>query len=1010
MNQRDEFFGGAAPFQGDLTLRLRSIPANARITKATAAVKPLDSPFTQVISFDGNREAFGATKSEPGGWVEVDFHGRRTLVSVVGDNLAKATLQADFGGGAYVDVSRTGAVKGPDDDPFQFSTTEGGPLPSLTVTKFKLTNPATGAAGKPLIKTVTIRAVPSNVTLRTGDLGPFWTHLGDMTLEETTPDFAAVLQGFLAKATIENGFYVVPLLLHSDSLGKLQVTLNTEFVAQQTAIPAGLKDVVLPYDLSSVAQPQADVLKIDLPRNVRVVPGQTSARIKGAFEETRVADGPTGAVQPKTEVAILAGTAQAQPILLDKDKSAAVTAVDLLIKAVGGSARLRLDVRADFAGKPDDASLLAPPAELALDPKPDGSAAWVSVPLPTEFRFQEQTPYWLILQTLQGTINWSADPATPPKPGMQRTQDGGLSWRVATPIPKNGGSAAGAVTGPLSGLFRLRSHPANFQVPIEVQTGSGKTASRVKLDRFAPLGRVDFAPSAEIAQALNASLEKAAQDQPPPCPQGEHIANGDFKQLVQLSNQQSAPAEWAITGTFNVADDNAGGQPTLSGISPAGADVEAALSQVVPVSSSCLYEFSFRGKVGTADPDAVAEVFWLNQQCGLQRTDSIPLQETLDVDDLAQHRIRVAAPAGATQAEIRFRVPAGGLAELNNVSMQVTSNALVNADLQVLEDGLPSGWMSTASPSPVFIVQATPPGAGIANRGTAQVEIFQAVAAKAGQSFTFDFEGGSRQDATFSAIPQVELRWLAADKTSAGPATVFQILSGNSSHSSASGTVPERAVAAEVHVIMPAKSDLGVQEVSLQFSETQSVPLTFIAQAPGQLTVSDLRVGYEKVPVPPPPVPKTGLCSPTPPDQTPGEACDSSYCSCCGSKDSMTEAAATVTPANRPAVVGKCSNCGKPIVRLGGKLPAPDEIRAAFPPTFMAKPKAAPTPLTTIAGIGKARENQLVRAGIDSVEKLAAANPAAVAKAMIGVSIENAPHFIKEARKILEATRSHTQG
>jgi hypothetical protein len=782
-------------------------------------------------------------------------------------------------------------------------------------------------------------------------------------------------------------------------------------MVQQTVIPAGLKDVVLPYDLSSVAQPQADVLKIDVPRNVRVVPEQTSARIKGAFEETRLAFGPTGAVDPKTEIPIPAGTAQAQPILLDK--SAAVVAVDLLIKAVGASARLRIDVRPDLAGKPDDTSLLSVPAELALDPKPNGAAAWVSIPLSAEFRFQPNTHYWLVLETLQGNINWSADPAVPPTPGAQRTQDGGLSWRITTPVPKNGASAAGAVTGPQSGFFRLRSRPATFQVPIEVQTGSGKTLSRVALDRFAPMGRVDFAPGAEIAQALNDTLAKAAQDQPPPCPEGEHIANGDFKQQVQLSNEQSVPADWTVTGTFDFADAKAGGQPTIAGFTVAGTQIEGALSQVVPVSPSCVYELSFRGRVETADQDAVAEVFWLNQKCGPQRTDSIPFQETLDVDDMAVHRIRVAAPPGATQAEVRFRVPAGGTAQLNNVSLQVASGALVNADLEALENGLPSGWTSTAVPSDVFIVQVVPPSAALVNLGTVTIELFQQVPATGGQPFAFDFEGAALQDATFSTTPQVELRWLAVDKTVAGPATVFQIVPGNSSHMSATGTVPEKAVTAEAHIILPPKSFLSAKDVSLQFSETQSIPLTFIAQAPGQLTVSDLRVGFENTSVPPPPVPPTGLCSPTPPGQVPGQHdCESSCCSCCGEEDSMTNASPTVTPANRPAMIGKCANCGSTLIQHGGQLPLPNEKRVAFPAIVLGKPKppAPPPTLTDVVGIGKSRETQLIRAGIDSLEKLASATPTAVARAMTGVSIMHAPHFIEGARALLESTRAVGQG
>jgi hypothetical protein len=125
----------------------------------------------------------------------------------------------------------------------------------------------------------------------------------------------------------------------------------------------------------------------------------------------------------------------------------------------------------------------------------------------------------------------------------------------------------------------------------------------------------------------------------------------------------------------------------------------------------------------------------------------------------------------------------------------------------------------------------------------------------------------------------------------------------------------------------------------------------------------------------------------------------------------MTEAATSVTPANRPAMIGKCAACGSTLIQHGGQLPGPGETRTPFPATFIVEPKLAAKPalppLTAIAGIGKAREEQLVRAGIDSLEKLAATTPAEVANAMAGVSIKHAPHFINAARELLEAARSH---
>src|SRR5262249_6072707 len=140
MVRRDAFLGGSTPFQGDRGLRLRSVPAGARIVRATATVIPFSAPdFRQELSFP-DKTTFGATKTATSDFVEVDFHARRTLVRVDGTNLNGATLQADFGGGTYVNISQTGAfLNPPPDKPFTLTAAGGGILPGLAVAKVKLT-------------------------------------------------------------------------------------------------------------------------------------------------------------------------------------------------------------------------------------------------------------------------------------------------------------------------------------------------------------------------------------------------------------------------------------------------------------------------------------------------------------------------------------------------------------------------------------------------------------------------------------------------------------------------------------------------------------------------------------------------------------------------------------------------------------------------------------------------------------------------------------------------------
>lgn len=558
MKLRDSF-NDDAPFEGDRALRWRSIPANARIVSATAIVTPVDaglgSPFTEVLRFKDGTGEFGATKSEgPASgisWVEVDFHSRRTLAGVVGSfgtvsgSTGGSILQVDVGGGTYVEINQNGAFRTPSDPPESFFTLAGNTtaLPGLTVAKLKVTNRS--PSPRPSLTAVVIRSVPTQVSLRVGELSPFWTHVGEMTEAETTPDFAAVLQAALATAEIKNGFYDLPLVIHTDSIARLKIELRIDLLTQQDALPPGLKEVVLPFDFSTLPQSSAAVLNVDVPPNSRVVPGETTARVKGAFAETRIAYGPTGTVNPVAAVEVSPACSQAQIFALEKpgEKEILATAVDLFIEPVTSAVRLRLDIRGDLDGKPADSSLLAAPVELTLDQQAAKGARWTSVPLPAEFLFMKaqegKLRYWVVLQSLLGTAAWSVektvsvDNAAADVLNMQCTRDGGLSWRDTMAIAGTLKDPGYPAAGPYTALLRLRRLPAQFKVPIELQVGSGPKEVRVKLDRFQPLGRVDFAINTELAQGINTYLANTASAV---SPETEHLINPKFEQWQKVGD------------------------------------------------------------------------------------------------------------------------------------------------------------------------------------------------------------------------------------------------------------------------------------------------------------------------------------------------------------------------------------------------------------------------------------------------------------------------------------------
>src|SRR5262249_33065894 len=154
------------------------IPANARIQKATATITPVDTsagtdPFAEIITFNGNSGDLGTTKTQVTGkssWVDVDFHARRTLAALEGTGFdaAGAALQVDVGPGIYVEINDAGAFRAPApaNNPFLVNSSPSPfPLPPLTVTRMKLTQPNT----TPDITRLKIRSVPSNVSLKLGN-------------------------------------------------------------------------------------------------------------------------------------------------------------------------------------------------------------------------------------------------------------------------------------------------------------------------------------------------------------------------------------------------------------------------------------------------------------------------------------------------------------------------------------------------------------------------------------------------------------------------------------------------------------------------------------------------------------------------------------------------------------------------------------------------------------------------------------------------------------------------
>jgi YVTN family beta-propeller protein len=452
--------------------------------------------------------------------------------------------------------------------------------------------------------------------------------------------------------------------------------------------------------------------------------------------------------------------------------------------------------------------------------------------------------------------------------------------------------------------------------------------------------------------------------------------------------------------------------------------VAAGLSQVVPASGPCSFEFSFFGY--SDDSGALAEIFWLDQKSTLLRTDSLPFQVQPATDafvlkrrdftpaaPLILHRAHFNSPDGAAQAEVRFSAPPFTTVLMGQVSLMGTPEALTNGDLQLLQNGLPAGWTLTTQSSRGVSLSPIDGGMRLANFSAGNAELVQSTAIGSNQQYVWELKGSPKL-ALAQPPPAAELRWLKADGSAAGPSTLLPLDAAGFLRYPASGTTPAGTTTVEIHLKTPPGTGLDIYQVSLQTPQTATVPLSFISQAPGELRVSRSLVTYDVVPVPPPPVPFGGLATPTAPGAKPGDPPCTAWCSCCGDDQPITQPKSNITPAGRPMTTGFCRVCGSPLARPGGPLAAGAPLlhlpilaphrTVAGRPAFL-RPSTPLPPLTALAGIREGRLRQLAEVGISSLEHLADAAPDLVAKAMRGISLKHATGFIERARELVASHR-----
>ncbi|GJH28933.1 helix-hairpin-helix domain-containing protein [Caballeronia novacaledonica] len=551
MQLRDSYDGAGEPFEGDRTIIWRSLPENAVITKATVTLEPRMPPgqrsFVETLTLGVPSGAYGATVIAQSTAVELDFHARRRGISYSG--IAKASRVAvDIGGGVYLAVGADGQIPAGNGPPFEVGA---GVLPGIIATRLRFVGETTGEPSIENDARIVVATQPSNLALRFGNLPAFWSRPGDLAFAVSTPDIVGALTRALEKAHVVNGYYEIPLLLHSDTLGRVALTVEVDYLLSASLMPDGLSEVALSYDYASLPKPPAQapkpnvpgpstpsaasttstasadtqagatrVLHAALPPGARIVSPDTLVQLRGAFSASRVVQGPIGPIAaPPPPLECSRTQTLAQPIVTAT--SVNLSGVDVFVVPGTGAAQLALDVRGDLNGKPSQTSLLARPLPFPVAPDAAAEGAWVNVPIAAGAQLQAGKRFWLVMQALDDArckIGLAPSPAAAPSADpmqlLQRSADSGFSWRLAGPS--------------MIMLFRLRTVLDRFTMPLSFLARAGDVMQSVSLAAYDPLGKVEaIIDRSEIAAALQSCIDEAA---PHACWPAEQLRNGDFDQ------------------------------------------------------------------------------------------------------------------------------------------------------------------------------------------------------------------------------------------------------------------------------------------------------------------------------------------------------------------------------------------------------------------------------------------------------------------------------------------------
>jgi hypothetical protein len=210
------------------------------------------------------------------------------------------------------------------------------------------------------------------------------------------------------------------------------------------------------------------------------------------------------------------------------------------------------------------------------------------------------------------------------------------------------------------------------------------------------------------------------------------------------------------------------------------------------------------------------------------------------------------------------------------------------------------------------------------NFSISAVDLIQAFKVGGDQQFTFELLGRVLSSESPAQTCIVEIRWLKTDGSAAASPAALTIPVAGFGRYSAAGTTSQMTAKADVHLQLPSGTALEISQILFKTLQSNSVSVTFVSEAPGELRVSNPVVAYDLAPVPPPAAPSYGLATPTSPGRDPQTA-DKTYCPACGRQLSIHSLRTKSVGVSRSSLIERCPHCGSELFRrsegVSGRFP-----------------------------------------------------------------------------------------